>query len=296
MKTHGLIAAPPTAFHADGRIDLEVVTPLANHLRQQGVIGVFVNGTTGEGMSLTTEERIQLAAAWRRVLPDGMKLFVHVGHNSLGDARRLAQHAEDIGADAVAAIAPNFFRPSDLHGVVDWCARVAEAAPQLPFYYYHIPSMSGVSVSIARFLERAGDGIPNLRGVKFTFEALGDYHEAMLLGGGRYDVLWGRDEMLLGALAMGATGAVGSTYNAIAPVYLRMIEAFTRHDWPTARELQAQSIAFINRLQATGNFFSALKAVLSMQGIPITPAVRPPLSAVAEERLVSLTLPEACQL
>ncbi len=292
IKTTGLIAAPPTGFRADGSIDLGVVAPLAEHLRRQGVVGVFVNGTTGEGMSLTTEEREQLAAEWRRVLPAGMRLFVHAGHNSLGEASRLARHAQAIGADAVAAIAPSFFKPAGTDGLIEWCAPVAAAAPELPFYFYHMPSMSGVNADIAEFLARAAERIPNLAGVKFTHEAMGDYLAALRVDGGRFDVLWGRDEMLLGALAMGAEGGVGSTYNVMAPLYLKLIAAFQRGDLATARDLQAESVAFINRLVATGNFFAALKAVVRSQGVPITPAVRLPLTPVAEEKLAGIERPE----
>lgn len=281
MKTKGLIAAPPTGFRADGGIDLNVVVPLAEHLHRQGVVGVFVNGTTGEGMSLSTEEREQLAAEWRKQLPAGMRLFVHVGHNSLAECKRLTRHAQSIGADAIAAIAPSFFKPTGVAGLVEWCAPIAAAAPELPFYFYHMPSMSGVNVSVSEFLPRAAERIPNLAGVKFTFEAMADYQEALRLDGGRFDVLWGRDEMLLGALATGAVGGVGSTYNVIAPLYLKLIAAFQRGDLEAARDCQAQAIAFINRLVASGNFFAALKAELRAQGVPITPSVRLPLAVPA---------------
>ncbi|MEI8139373.1 MAG: dihydrodipicolinate synthase family protein [bacterium] len=291
MKTKGLVAAPPTAFRADSSIDLGVVAPLAEHLRRQGVVGVFVNGTTGEGMSLCTEEREELAAEWRRVLPSGMRLFVHVGHNSVAECKRLSQHAQAIGADAIAVMAPGFFKPAGIDGLVDWCAPIAAAAPELPFYFYHMPSMNGVNVSIADFLPRAADRIPSLAGIKFTFEAMGDYMSALRVAGGRFDVLWGRDEMLLGALAMGAEGGVGSTYNAIAPIYLKLIEAFNRGDWESARDLQAQAIAFIDSLVATGNFFAGLKASLRAQGVPITPAVRLPLASVSEQKLARIKLP-----
>ncbi len=288
MKTKGLVAAPPTAFRADGGIDLGAVAPMARHLKSMGVSGVYVNGTTGESLSLTTEEREKLAVEWRRALPGGMKLFVHAGHNSAPEAARLARHAQEIGADAVAAMAPNFFKPDGVAGLADWCAAVAAAAPKLPFYFYHMPAMTGVNVSVSELLLRAAPRIPNLGGVKFTFEAMHDFLACCRACGGRFDVLWGRDEMLLGALAMGAEGTVGSTYNAIAPLYLEMIEAFNRGDWPAARELQAKSAAFINALAATGNFIGALKAVMRSQGVPITPAVRLPLPALTEDKLAGL--------
>ena len=293
MRTQGLIAAPPTPFCADGGIDPTVVAPMADHLRRQGVVGVFVNGTTGEGMSLSTGEREQMAAEWRRVLPAGIKLVVHAGHLAQEESKRLARHAQEIGADAVAVMAPGFFKPAGVAGLVDWCAPIAAAAPALPFYFYHMPSMNGMNVGMTDFLWEAAGRIPNLAGIKFTHEAMDDYMTALRLDGGRFDVLWGRDEMLLGALAMGAEGGVGSTYNAIAPLYLKLIEAFRRGDWREARVLQAQSIAFINSLVATGNFFAALKAVMRSQGVPITSVVRPPLMPVAEGILAKLEAPEA---
>lgn len=275
--TQGLIAAPPTGFQAEGRIDLAVVTPLAEHLHRQGVSGVFVNGTTGEGLSLNVEERQQLAAEWRRVVPPSMKLIVHVGHNSLTEARCLAEHAQTIGADAIGALYPGFFQPAALDPLIDWCAAIAAGAPELPFYYYHMPSMTGIRLSVASFLAAAADRIPTLAGAKFTYEALADYTEALRMDGGRFDVLWGRDEMLLGALASGAKGCVGSNYNVAAPLFLRLVDAFHRGDFAAARDLQAEAISIIRELEATGNFFAALKAMLRDQGIPISCRVRPPL-------------------
>ncbi|MCF7854133.1 MAG: dihydrodipicolinate synthase family protein [Candidatus Pacebacteria bacterium] len=290
-KTTGLIAAPPTGFAEDGSVDISVVAPLARHLHTQGVSGVFVNGTTGEGMSLSGEERLALATEWRRGLPAPMKLFVHVGHNSIVEAKRFAAHARKINADAVAAIAPSFFKPTDIDSLVDWCTEVAAAAPQLPFYFYHMPSMSGVNLSMTRFLDAAASRIPNLAGIKFTFEALADYQQALEFDGGRYDVLWGRDEMLLAALATGAKGGVGSTYNVAAPLFLELIKAFKNNDLPTARQLQARAITMINAMVETGNFFAALKAILRQQGVPIAARVRIPLKNLPDRSCVIPTVP-----
>ena len=276
-KTQGLVAAPPTPFREDGSIDFGAISPLAAHLHHAGVAGVFVNGTTGEGMSLTTDEREQAAEAWRAAVPEGMRLFIHAGHNCQKDGIRLAAHAQSIGADAVAIVAPGFFKPASIEALVSWCEPIAAAAPELGFYYYHIPSFSGVSFPIARFLATASDRIANLAGIKFTFEAMADFQEALEYGNGRFDVLWGRDEMLLAALATGARGGVGSTFNVAAPLYLKLIAAFEQNDLKLARQYQAQAIAMINQMAATGNFFVALKAMLKAQGVPISTRVRPPL-------------------
>ena len=279
QKTQGLIAAPPTGFQSDGSIDTAVVVPLAEHLHRQGLVGVFVNGTTGEGLSLNTEERETLALAWRKALPAPMRLVVHVGHTSIAEACRLADHAQRIGADAGATIPPIFYKPAGIADVTGWCAAIAEAAPELPFYYYHIPSMTGVPLAVASFLEAAADRIPNLAGAKFTFESLHDYLGCLRVCNGRFDVLWGRDEMLLGALATGAQGCVGSTYNVMAPIFLKLMDAFRNGDLERARDLQARATAVILELGSRGCMFASLKALLRAQGVPIDTRMRIPLRA-----------------
>ncbi len=285
-KTEGLIAATFTPFAADGSVDAGVVPAYAEHLRAQGVAGVFVNGTTGEGLSLSLAERETLAEAWKAEAR-GLKVFVHVGHNAVPDARRLAEHAESIGADAIATVAPSFFKPG-LDALVEWCAAVASAAPRTPFYLYHMPSMSGVNVSMAAFLRRAAPQIPTLAGIKFTYENLMDYMEALRLDGGRFDVLFGRDEILLAALALGARGAVGSTYNYAAAPYLETMRAFAAGDLAAARDAQARAQALVDILVESGDGIVCGKAMMPLlAGIDCGP-VRSPLANFGKERLAWL--------
>ena len=287
MRTKGLIAAVPTAFQEDGSVDLQAIGPMAGHVGQIGCAGVFVNGTTGESMSLTVEEREQTLVEWRRVWPEDRLLFAHVGHNSLEDAKRLARHARETGVDAVAAIAPSFFKPAGIEGMVQWCEQVAASVPDVPFYFYHMPALTGSAFSVARFLEQSAPRIPNLAGVKYTHETLGDYMESLRLENKRFDMLWGRDEMLLAAWAMGARAATGSTFSLAAPLYLELMVAFERGDMAAAREAQARAISMINALAATGNFFAALKQALRDQGLPIRPDTRRPLTPVCKEAMAA---------
>lgn len=287
-KTNGLIAAPPTAFRGDKTVDYSAVAPLAAHLQNNGVAGVFVNGTTGEGASLTVAERKETAAEWRRVLPNGMKLFIHVGLNSGEGAAELARHAQDLAADAIAVIAPGFYKPAGIEEFTEWCKPIAAAADDLPFYLYYMPGMNGVRFNAARFLEYAANHIPNLAGMKFTDEALSEYMEALHLQNKRFDMLWGRDEMLLGALPMGAAGGVGSTYNFSASLYLNIIDHYRNGNLDDARELQLKAIKMINIMVASGNFFSALKAILQSQGVPISPVTRSPLVSLTKDQVAVL--------
>ncbi len=282
----GLIAAPPTAMRADGSVDLDTIERQAEALVSGGVRGAFVCGTTGESMSLTTAERLSVAERWCAVAPEDFAVIVHAGHTCLSDSLEIAAQAQECGARAVGAMPPFFFRPADVDALVAVGAEVAAAAPGLPFYYYHIPGMTGVYLKMADYLPAAARAIPTLAGMKFTYEDLMDFHRCLALDGGRFNMLFGRDEILLSALVLGARGAVGTTYNLAAPLYLRVIEAFERGDLETARAAQHRAAEFIAVLARFG-VIEATKAAMKLTGIDCGP-VRPPLRPVEGERLDAL--------
>lgn len=275
----GLVAAPFTALNKDASLNLHAIEKQAEHLVRNGVSGAFVCGTTGESASLTVQERMQVAERWSSVLHHRLTLMVHVGSNCLDDSRLLARHAQKIGADAVSCIAPSFFKPESVDDLVCFCRDIAHAAPELPFYYYHMPAMTGVRFQMFDFTARAFEAIRSFGGVKFTNEDLMDYRRTLLLVDGRADVLWGRDEVLLSALAMGARGAVGSTYNYAAPIYHDVIRCYKNGDMPGAQAAQTLAIEFIARMSQCGGL-PAGKAIMEMIGIDCGP-VRSPLHNLA---------------
>jgi N-acetylneuraminate lyase len=289
----GLIAAPFTPFRASGDLALETVPALAALLHKNGVNAAFICGTTGEGSSLTTAERMQVAAAWRKATPPGLKLAVHVGHQSLGDSRALARHAQEIGADVIAAIAPSFFKPASAVDLVAWCREVASAAPGLPFYYYHMPSMTGVTIPVREFLAQVNGQIPNLSGIKFTHEDLLDYSDSKTFADGRYSMLFGRDEILLSGLQLGAPGAVGSTYNYAAPLFHRMMRAFAAGDVESARQHQARAQEFIDVMNRLGGL-PAGKSIMKLIGVDCGPVRLPLRSLTAAEELTLRAGLDAC--
>lgn len=271
----GLIAAPFTGMDPDGGLNLNLIERQARSLAANRVRGAFICGTTGEGLSLTTAERKQVAERWAAVAPPELKLIVHVGHNSIEESQTLAAHAEKIGAHAFATIGPTFFRPGSTAQLVSFCAQVAAGAPRLPFYYYHMPAITGVNPPMEEFLRLAGKRIANFAGVKFTDENLMAYAQCLNFEGGRFNILFGRDEILLAALALGATGAVGSTYNYMAPLYHRLLAAFQSGDLAEARRCQLAVIAIIAVMNRHGGL-PAGKAMMKLIGLDCGP-VRPPL-------------------
>lgn len=282
----GLLAAPFTPFDAAGRLNLGVIADQAAVLVESNVRGAFVCGTTGEGPSLSSAERKTVATEWVQVAADRLKVIVHAGHASAAEAADLTAHAADIGAAGVAVTAPFYFRPAGVGDLVPFLADVAAAAPRLPFYYYDIPSTTGVHLPAAEVLRRAVKAIPNLAGVKFSNPDLLSLQECVQLDGGRFEVLFGVDEYLLAAVTLGATGAVGSTYNYAAPVYHRMLAAVRERDLESARRHQFASAQLVRALIDFGGL-RAGKAVMRMLGIDCGP-VRPPLRPMTSEEEAAL--------
>jgi N-acetylneuraminate lyase len=266
VPLHGLVAAVHTPFDASGALRLDAVEAQAAHLLRNGVGAAFVGGTTGESASLTVDERMDLARRWIEVARGtSLRVVVHVGSNCLEDARRLAAQAGTLGAAAISAIAPSYFKPGSIDTLVACCARIASAAPETPFYYYDIPPLTGITLSSAEFLHRAPAAIPNLAGLKYSNPDLMTLQRCIGMG---FDVPFGIDEHLLGAMAMGVRGAVGSGYNFAAPVYRRMMEAFDRGDWAGARMEQARGSELVRILAARGYMGSA-KALMGMLGVDV---------------------------
>lgn len=268
------IAAPFTPFHENGALNTRMIGPYVEKLRQDGVDGIFIGGTTGEGMSLTEDERRELAEAWKAELDGKMQLIVHVGHAAPDAAASLASHAEGIGADAIAAIGPVFYSASEPEVLVAVNKQIAAAAPRTPFYYYHMPSMSRVGVTAGACFPLFAREIPTFAGIKFTHEDIADFRNCLKLAAGRYEVFFGRDEILLQGLASGARGAVGSTYNFAVPLYRALVGAYLSKDLQEAARLQSLCGKAIEIMVKYGGL-PAIKAILSMLGIDCGPVRLP---------------------
>jgi len=264
-RLRGLVAATYTPMDDDGRLTLDEVPSLVDRLIDEGVRGLYVCGSTGEGMSLTGSERRLVADAFVDAAAKRVPVIVQVGHNSVTEAAELAAHAQEIGADVVSATAPSYFKIGSVELLTECMAEIAAAAPDLPFYYYHIPALTGAALDMVQFLSQAGDRIPNLVGLKYTCPTVHEYQVCREVGNGRFDILWGSDEMLLSALVVGAQGAIGSTFNIAAPLYQRIIEAFTAGDLDEASRLQLQSVTMIRTIYQFP-FHPAMKEVLKMLG------------------------------
>ena len=208
QKLQGLIAAAFTPMHKDGSINLNPIREYSQYLNSNKLAGVFINGTTGEGIMMTTDERKKIAEEWMNHTNNGFKNIVHIGSPSIETSKDLAVHAKEIGAFAIGIMGPNFFNPQTVDDLVEYISEIASLVPDFPVYYYHMPSMSGVSLSMTGFLQQASGKIPNLVGLKFTYFDLMEFNQCMMVDNGKFDILHGYDETLLCGLTLGATGGV----------------------------------------------------------------------------------------
>ncbi|UTV30571.1 dihydrodipicolinate synthase family protein [Photobacterium atrarenae] len=264
-KLTGLIAAPHTPFDANNQVSFSAIDEIAQLLIEQGVQGAYVCGTTGEGIHCSVAERKVIAERWVKAVDGKLDIILHTGSLSIVDTLELTRHAETLDILATSAIGPCFFKPGSVADLVDYCAKIAAAAPSKGFYYYH-SGMSGVNLDLEQFLIQGYERIPNLSGAKFNHVDLYEYQRCMRVAGGKFDMPFGVDEFFPAGLAVGAVGAVGSTYNYAAPLYLEMIDAFHQGQHEKVAQLMDKVIAIVRILVEYGGV-AAGKAAMQLHGI-----------------------------
>lgn len=264
----GLIAAPFTPMNENGDVDLTKIESYYHLLKRNKVTGAFICGSTGEGVSLTFEEKVSLLKEWTKHTkndPD-FALILFVGGTNIRECQELAKLSKAEGADAVSFTSPYYFKPVDAKQLAKCCAEIAAAAPNIDFYYYHIPVLTGGNYNMIDLLKEVDGKIPNFKGIKYTHEDFMDFLSCMNYKEGKYNMLWGRDENMLSALALGCRGAVGSTYNYAAPLYHDLIDAFDRNDLKEANKLQQKSIDMITLLGKYGGIATG-KGYMKLVGL-----------------------------
>lgn len=283
MKLEGLVAATFTPLTADGKIDLAPIGAMVDTLVASGVAGLYVNGSTGEGVSLTGNERRQTAKAFVDAVAGRIPVIIQIGHNSVQEARELAEHAQEVGADAISATPPTYFKPASIELLLNSLREIMQGAPGLPFYYYHIPRITGVDFDLHALLTQAAKDLPELNGVKYTAQSIHEFQACRAHFAEQFDLLYGCDEMLLSGLAAGAKGAVGSTYNFAPGLYRRMMEAYRHGENEAAQDLQLLSVEMV-QVFVRYPALPAQKAIMDMVGLPVGPPRLPWRDLTAEEK------------
>ena len=283
-KIEGLIDAPFTPFKENGDVNLKPIPQYAQMLAKNGLKGVFINGSSGEGYMLTSEERMQIAEAWMAAAPEGFRVIVHVGSCCVRESRRLAEHAQKIGAWGIGAMAPPFPKIGRIEELVKYIEEIACGAPDLPFYYYHIPAFNGAFLPMVELLKAVDGRVPNFAGIKYTFESIYEYNQCRLYADGKFDMLHGQDETILPSLAMGgARGGIGGTTNYNGRCLVGIIDAWKQGDIEKARELQNYAQEVINVIcHFRGNIVGG-KRIMKLMGLDLGPNRTPFQNITPEE-------------
>lgn len=277
-----LFAATYAPMHTNYELNLDVVESYAGLIKNNRIDGVFINGSTGDFVSLSTSERQELLTEWAKHSGENLYLINHVGHTNLVEAQKLAKHSND-KADAIAALAPFYFVPRSSNQLVEYCASIAENAPDLPFYYYHLPALTGVQFSMVEFAQKAKKEISTFAGIKFSENNVVEFQKLNCKEPG-LDIFFGVDQAFLSSLPLNTKGWVGSTYNHLAPLYHKIQKAFCQGDFEEANHLQTLSINFIEVLSKYGGFNGAGKSFMKKIGIDCGPS-RFPHSTLSEQEL-----------
>ncbi len=278
---HGIIPALLTPLNEDGTaINFATLRQLVEFHIQRGVRGLFVCGGSGEGLLLTADERQAVLEAVVAAVARRVSVIAHVGALDTAAAQRLAAHAAGLKVDAVAAVPPFYFRVDEA-ALYDHYRLIADAAAGTPVYLYNIPSATGVEITsamMAKLIE-----IPAVRGIKYTSSNFYDMRNIIELAPNELTVLSGSDEVCIAGLAMGAHGAIGSTYNVMPATFAALYQAFRAGDVAEAQVFQFRANRVIKALLSVP-LIAGLKVILSSWGYDCGGPRRPQRPITAEER------------
>ncbi|XP_078316866.1 N-acetylneuraminate lyase-like [Crassostrea virginica] len=283
----GLVPAVFTPFHEDGELNLPKIDEYCEFLLMNNIKAVFVNGTTGEGKSLTKKERKKVAEKWILTSCGRLKIVVNVGGLNVRESIDLAKHAAHAKADAIASLPSLFFKPNSIDNLVEHCKMIADSVPDLPFYYYHLPGMTGVELKMEDFLVVAKKKIPNLIGLKFASKDLGDMIGCLFAG--KFNILCGCDEQLMGNIVMGAHGGVGTLYNIMPRVFHRLLVHLGEGEMTKAREEQIRAQKILRVMMKYGHVLggnvAAVKPMMAFVGVDLGPPRLPMRPMTVDELL-----------
>ncbi|PWE00381.1 dihydrodipicolinate synthase family protein [Marinilabilia rubra] len=289
-KFEGLVAAPFTPMHPDGELNLELIEDYYTLLKNNQISGAFINGSTGEGVSTTMAEKKAVTKAWaeQAAKSPGVRIINLVGGTCLKDCIELAQFSQEQKVDAIAVLAPFYFKPPSVIQLAEFIAGIAKEVPEMPVYFYHIPVLTGVNFPMKELLTEMDEKVPNFAGIKYTHVDFMDFLSCLNHRNGHYDLLWGRDENFLAALSLGAKGGVGSTYNYAAPLYHALIGKFQEGNLQKAGELQQKAIHMIELLGKYGGIATG-KAYMKYIGLNCG-EFRPPVANMSDADFRKFTL------
>lgn len=279
-KYKGVIPAFYACYDEEGNISPERVRNLTKYFIEKGVKGVYVNGSSGECIYQSVEDKKIVLENVMEEAKGKLTVIAHVACNNTKDSMELAAHAESLGVDAIAAIPPIYFRLPE-YAIAEYWNDISSAAPNTDFVIYNIPQLAGVALTPSLFAEMRKN--PNVIGVKNSSMPVQDIQMFKQDAGEDYIIFNGPDEQFISGRLIGAEGAIGGTYGAMPDLFLKMNEHLINGNLEEARKMQYDINAIIYKMvSGHGNMYAVIKAILKENENLDLGSVRKPLAGLIE--------------
>ena len=281
----GIFTALLTPFKDDYSINEASLKKLVEFNLEKGINGFYVGGSTGEGLIMTSDERKEVFRIVKEAAGDKVPLIAHCGSISTDEAISMAKTAEALGYDAVSAVAPLYYGFS-FPAIRKYYDDIVSSV-NIPMVVYNFPGGSGVTFTADYAAEMFKD--ERYMGIKHTSADLYTLHQFKQKIERPVTVFNGFDEMCLGGLAMGADGAIGSTYNFMGDKFIKIFNAFNAGDMETAQAIQTEANEIISEM-IKYTVLPCEKAIMTLLGIDCGPCRRPflPLTKEADEAMARI--------
>lgn len=280
-KYKGIIPAFYACYDENGEVSQERVRNQVIYYIEQGVKGIYVNGSSGECIYLSIEERKSIIEAVMEVAKGKLTVINHVACNNTRDSVELAKHSEDLGVDAIAAIPPIYFKLPE-YSIAKYWNTISAAAPNTDFIIYNIPQLAGVSLTENLYSEMRKNS--RVIGVKNSSMAVQDIQLFVSAGGDDYIVFNGPDEQFLGGRTMGADAGIGGTYGVMPELFLKLNSLIFERNLDQAKKLQYVINKIIYKLvSGHANLYAIAKEVLRINENLNLGSVREPLEPLSEQ-------------
>lgn len=280
-KYKGIIPAFYACYDNEDHICPQGVRALTKYFVEKGVKGVYVNGSSGECIYQSVEDKKRILENVMEAADGKLTVIAHVACNNTADSMELAKHAQSLGVDAIAAIPPIYFHLPE-HAIADYWNDISSAAPDTDFVIYNIPQLAGVALTMSLFAKMREN--PRVIGVKNSSMPVQDIQMFLQAAGDSYIVFNGPDEQFISGRVIGAQGAIGGTYGAMPELFLKMDEYVKAGQLDKAREIQYAVNEIIYKMcSAHGNMYGVIKAILKInEGLELG-GVRKPLPSLTDE-------------
>lgn len=284
-KYKGVIPAFYACYDEEGNISPERVQALTEYFVKKGVKGVYVNGSSGECIYQSVEDKKIVLENVMKVAKGKLTVIAHVACNNTKDSQELAKHAESLGVDAIAAIPPIYFRLPE-YAIAQYWNDISDAAPNTDFVIYNIPQLAGVALTQGLFAEMRKN--PRVIGVKNSSMPVQDIQMFKQAAGEDYIIFNGPDEQFISGRVIGAEGGIGGTYGVMPELFLKMDEYVRAGKFDIAREIQYDANEVIYKMcSAHGNMYAVIKAILSInEGLEIGSVRRPLASLIDSDKAI----------